>query len=49
MYDSGSSVQSEWNDADLNKIIMRAVGLIGISINDQLLIQAANQVKAKGE
>lgn len=49
VYDAGSSVQSEWNDADLNKIIMRAVGLIGVSINDQLLIQAANQVKAKGE
>lgn len=49
VYDAGTSVQSEWNDADLNKIIMRAVGLIGVSVNDQLLIQAANQVKAKGE
>lgn len=49
VYDAGTSVQSEWNDADLNKIIMRAVGVIGVSVNDQLLIQAANQVKAKGE
>jgi hypothetical protein len=49
VYDAGTSTQSEWNDADLNKIIMRAVGLIGVSINDQLIIQAANQVKAKGE
>lgn len=49
VYDATNSVQSEFGDADLNKIIMRAVGLVGISINDQLIIQAANQVKAKGE
>lgn len=49
VYNAGTSVQSEWNDADLNKIIMRAAGLVGININDQLLVQAANQVKAKGE
>ena len=49
VYNSGTSVQSEWNDADLNNLIMRAAGLVGININDQLLVQAANQVKAKGE
>lgn len=49
VYNSGTSTQSEFNDADLNKIIMRAVGLIGININDTLLMQAANQVKEKGE
>jgi hypothetical protein len=49
VYNPSTSIQSEFGDADLNKIIMRAVGLVGISINDQLIIQAANQVKLKGE
>lgn len=43
------SVQPEWNDKDLEDIIYRAIGIIGISLKDGDLQRAAQTIKTQGE
>lgn len=49
VYDVANSVQPEWNDKDLEDIIYRAVGIIGINLKDGDLQRAAQLVKNQGE
>jgi hypothetical protein len=49
VYSSGSSVQPEWGDADMNEIIYIAVGLIGINLKDADLIRASQTIKNEGQ
>lgn len=43
------STQPEWNDKDMEDIIYRAVGIIGINLKDGDLQRAAQLVKTQGE
>lgn len=43
------STQPEWNDKDLEDIIYRAIGIIGINLKDNDLRTAAQIVKQQGE
>lgn len=43
------SVQPEWNEKDMEDIIYRAIGIIGISLKDGDLQRAAQTVKTQGE
>lgn len=40
-YDSGSSVQLDWSNDDIDKIIMKAVGILAIGLQDQPLFNEA--------
>jgi hypothetical protein len=46
-YNSGSSVQMEWGESELNEIIMRSLSFLGISIDDQLVTQYAEAKSQK--
>ena len=43
------SVQPEWNEKDMEDIIYRAIGIIGINLKDGDLQRAAQMVKTQGE
>lgn len=43
------SVQPEWNEKDMEDIIYRAIGIIGINLKDNDLQRAAQMVKTQGE
>lgn len=49
IYDAGNSVQPEWNEKDIEDIIYRAIGIIGINLKDNDLRMAAQIVKQQGE
>ena len=49
VYDIGNSVQPEWNEKDMEDIIYRAIGIIGINLKDNDLRMAAQMVKQQGE
>jgi hypothetical protein len=49
VYDQANSVQPEWNDKDMEDIIYRAIGIIGINLKDNDLRTAAQIVKQQGE
>lgn len=38
-YNSGSSVQMEWNETCLDKIIMKAIQLVGVNLGDGEIVQ----------
>ena len=48
-YDQANSVQPEWEVKDLDDIIYRAIGIIGINLKDGDLRTAAQLVKQQGE
>lgn len=43
------SVQPEWGDADMNEIIYRAIGIIGINLKDGDLLRVAQTIKNEGQ
>lgn len=49
VYDSANSVQPQWNIKDIEDIIYRAIGIIGINLKDGDLQRAAQMVKTQGE
>lgn len=49
VYDSLTSVQLEWPENDLNDIIFRTLGIIGIPLKDNDLIRIAQMVKNDGQ
>ena len=49
VYNVGTSVQPQWRDEELNDIIYRQLGIIGINTTQQELIQASQTIKAQGE
>jgi hypothetical protein len=49
VYSSGSSVQPEWGESDMNEIIYITVGLIGINLKDVDLIRASQTIKNEGQ
>ena len=49
VYDQANSVQPEWNEKDMEDIIYRAIGIIGINLKDGDLRMAAQLVKQQGE
>jgi hypothetical protein len=49
VYDQANSVQPEWNGKDMEDIIYRAIGIIGINLKDNDLRMAAQIVKQQGE
>ena len=48
-YDSVNSVQPEWGTKDLEDIIYRAIGIIGINLKDGDLQRSAQMIKQQGE
>lgn len=38
-YNSATSTQMEWGESDLNGIMIRAIGLLGISVSDEMVTQ----------
>ena len=49
VYDAANSVQPEWNTKDLEDIIYRAIGIIGINLKDGDLQRSAQMIKQQGE
>jgi hypothetical protein len=49
VYDSANSVQPEWNTKDLEDIIYRTIGIIGINLKDGDLQRSAQMIKQQGE
>ena len=45
VYDAGNSVQPEWNETELNDIILIACDMIGVNLRDGELIKAAEVIK----
>ncbi len=43
------STQPEWGDADMNYIIYKAIGIIGINLKDGDLLRAAQMIKQEGQ
>jgi hypothetical protein len=43
------SVQPEWGDADMNEIIYRAIGIIGINLKDGDLLRVSQTIKNEGQ
>lgn len=43
------STQPEWSDADMNYIIYKAIGIIGINLKDGDLLRAAQMIKQEGQ
>jgi len=43
VYNAGSSVQLEWNESSINKILIKALQLAGVNLNDELVIQYTAQ------
>jgi hypothetical protein len=48
-YDAGNSVQLEWNEADINNIIMQALSYYGLNLNSAELIQFAQLKQQTGQ
>lgn len=46
---SGGSKNPEWGDAEMNDIIYRAIGIIGINLKDVDLVRAAQTIKNEGQ
>jgi len=43
------SVQPEWGDSDMNEIIYRAIGIIGINLKDGDLLRVSQTIKNEGQ
>ncbi len=43
------SAQPEWGDADMNEIIYRAIGIIGINLKDGDLLRVSQTIKNEGQ
>ena len=43
------STQPEWGDADMNEIIYRAIGIIGINLKDGDLLRVSQTIKNEGQ
>ena len=41
VYDQSASVQFEWNELSMNKILMRTLSIFGINLSDEMVIQYA--------
>jgi hypothetical protein len=48
-YNPSASTQLEWPDNDLNDIIYRTIGIIGINLKDGDLVRASLTVKNDGQ
>ena len=48
-YNSGTSTQLEWSISDINEIVYRALGIIGINLKDGDLIRVSQTVKNDGQ
>jgi hypothetical protein len=46
---SGGSKNPEWADPEMNDIIYRAIGIIGINLKDGDLVRAAQTIKNEGQ
>lgn len=46
---SGGSKNPEWGEAEINDIIYRAIGIIGINLKDGDLVRAAQTIKNEGQ
>lgn len=49
VYSEVGSVQPEWGNADMNEIIYRAIGIIGINLKDGDLLRVAQTIKKEGQ
>lgn len=49
VYDAATSVQLEWPKNDLNDIIYRTLGIVGINLKDADLIRVSQTVKNDGQ
>lgn len=48
-YDANTSVQLEWNEADINNVIMQALSEYGLNLQSQEVIQFAELQKQQGQ
>jgi hypothetical protein len=48
-YDNAASTQLEWPENDLNDIIYRTIGIVGINLKDGDLVRASLTVKNDGQ
>ncbi len=49
VYDDANSIDVEWNDVDIGKIATKALVILGINLDDPLLVQYATNNETKDE
>ena len=43
VYNSATSVQLEWNESSINKILIKTVQMFGVNLSDEMIIQFTEQ------